>query len=127
MEQEDYTTRHFDSHYQQQLDVMLPTPHDRLPTLSEIKIKIPSHCFRATVCRSISYVILDIFFIIVTYTLMLRLEHTLKHGFLFLPLYWYVQGKSYECIIIFRRFVIFLYKRHFVHVALLTRTRLYSR
>jgi len=89
MEQEEYTMRRFDS---QQHDIGLLTSHHRLPTLSEIKIKIPSHCFRSSVRKSMFYVILDIFFIIVAYTLMLRLQHILKYGFLFFPLYWYVQG-----------------------------------
>jgi hypothetical protein len=101
MEQEEYTTRRFDSHHQQQLDVVLPTLYHRLPTLSEIKIKIPGHCFYSTVRKSMFYVILDIFFIILAYTLMFRLEHILKHGFLFFPLYWYVHGKSYQRVIIF--------------------------
>lgn len=102
MEQEEHTKHHLDSDQQQQLDVVLSTPNHQLPTLSQIKIKLPGHCFRSTVVKSICYVILDIFFIIVAYTLMLWLEHKVKLGFLFFPLYWYVQGKSFYYEFVFR-------------------------
>jgi len=53
--------------HEQQLDTTtLPTQY-RLPTLSEIKVKIPSHCFRPTVRESISYVIKDIIFVALTF------------------------------------------------------------
>ncbi|CAF3473494.1 unnamed protein product [Rotaria socialis] len=48
----------------QNLNAVLPTTSDRLPTLSEIKVKLPEYCFRPSFRQSIAYVIKDIFFVI---------------------------------------------------------------
>ena len=76
----------------EQLDTAtLPAEH-RLPTLSEIKVKIPGHCFRPTVRESMSYVIKDVFYVAVTFAVMFQLQKSLAYGFLFFPLYWFIQG-----------------------------------
>jgi hypothetical protein len=67
------------------------TPH-RLPTLSEIKLKIPGHCLRPTVRQSMSYVFKDIFYVAVTFLIMYQIRTRFQYGFLFFPLYWYWQG-----------------------------------
>jgi fatty acid desaturase len=67
------------------------TPH-RLPTLTEIKVKIPSHCFRPTVRESMSYVVKDIIYVAFTFFVMYQIQSTFKYGFLFFPIYWYIQG-----------------------------------
>lgn len=69
----------------------LSTQH-RLPTLSEIKVKVPAHCFRPTVRESMSYVVKDIFYVALTVFLMYQLNKSFQYGFLFFPLYWYIQG-----------------------------------
>jgi omega-3 fatty acid desaturase (delta-15 desaturase) len=66
-------------------------PH-RLPTLSEIKVKIPAHCFRPTVRQSMSYVIKDIIYVAVTFFVMYQIQKIFNYGFLFFPVYWYIQG-----------------------------------
>ena len=68
-------------------------PH-RFPTLSEIKLKLPSHCFRPTVRESMSYVIKDIIYVALTFLVMYQIQKMFKYGFLFFPLYWYIQGLS---------------------------------
>lgn len=69
----------------------LPTQH-RLPTLTEIKVKIPAHCFRPTVAQSMSYVVKDIVFVAITYFIMYQIEKLSTYGYLFFPLYWCIQG-----------------------------------
>ena len=66
-----------------------------LPTLSEIKLKIPSHCFRPTVRESMGYVIKDIVYVTLTFLAMYAIRNTFEYGFLLFPLYWYVQGTLY--------------------------------
>jgi hypothetical protein len=66
----------------------------RLPTLSEIKLKLPAHCFRSTVRQSMSYVIKDIIYVVLTFCVMYQLQKIFTFGFLFFPLYWYIQGLS---------------------------------
>lgn len=66
-------------------------PH-RLPTLSEIKVKIPGHCFRPTVRQSMSYVVKDIIYVALTFIIMYQIQKVFKYGFLFFPIYWYIQG-----------------------------------
>lgn len=66
-------------------------PH-RLPTLSEIKVKLPAHCFRPTVRESVSYVIKDIISVLVTYFVMYQIQKTFQYGYLLFPIYWYIQG-----------------------------------
>lgn len=66
-------------------------PH-RLPTLSEIKVKIPSHCFRPTVAESMSYVVKDVAFVAITFLMMNFVRNHFEYGFLLFPLYWYIQG-----------------------------------
>jgi len=81
-----------DGNNEQQFDsTTLPTEH-RLPTLSEIKVKIPAHCFRPTVRQSMSYVIKDIIYVALTFVFMYQTEKLFKYGFLFFPIYWYIQG-----------------------------------
>ncbi|CAF2413970.1 unnamed protein product [Rotaria sp. Silwood2] len=81
--------------HDQHLDTTtLPTQH-RLPTLSEIKVKIPAHCFRPTVFQSMSYVIKDIIYVAITYFFMYQIEKLFKYGYLFFPIYWCVQGTLY--------------------------------
>jgi len=75
------------------------TPY-RLPTLSEIKSKIPSRCFRPTVKRSMYYVVMDIMYVTITYLTMFYLQRWFQYGFLFLPLYWYIQGTLYTSIFV---------------------------
>jgi len=67
------------------------SPH-RLPTLSEIKIKIPAHCFRPTVRQSMTYVVKDILYVTFTFIVMYQIQKIFKYGFLFFPVYWYIQG-----------------------------------
>lgn len=76
----------------EQLDTATLPAHHRLPTLSEIKVKIPGHCFRPTVHESMSYVIKDVFYVAVTFAVMFQLQKSLAYGFLFFPLYWFIQG-----------------------------------
>jgi len=75
------------------------TPY-RLPTLSEIKSKIPSRCFRPTVKRSMYYVVMDIIYVTLTYLTMFYIQKWFQYGFLLLPLYWYVQGTLYTSIFV---------------------------
>lgn len=70
-------------------------PH-RLPTLSEIKVKIPAHCFRPTVRQSMSYVFKDIVYVALTFLVMYRVQKMFPYGFLLFPIYWYIQGQC-EC------------------------------
>ena len=71
---------------------LVNAPH-RLPTLSEIKVKIPSHCFRPTVRQSLSYVFKDIVYVALTFLVMYQIRASFQYGFLLFPLYWYVQGQ----------------------------------
>ncbi len=81
-----------DGNNEQQLDsTTLSTPH-RLPTLTEIKVKIPAHCFRPTVRQSMTYVIKDIIYVALTFFFMYQIEKLFKYGFLLFPIYWYIQG-----------------------------------
>lgn len=64
----------------------------RLPTLSEIKVKLPAHCFRPTVRESVSYVVKDIIYVIITFFIMYQIQKTFQFGFLLFPIYWYIQG-----------------------------------
>ena len=66
----------------------------RLPTLSEIKVKLPAHCFRPTVRESMSYVVKDVVYVALAFFVMYQLQNTFKYGFLLFPLYWYIQGLS---------------------------------
>jgi omega-3 fatty acid desaturase (delta-15 desaturase) len=84
-----------DGNNDQQFDsTTLPTQH-RLPTLSEIKVKLPAHCFRPTVRESMSYVAKDIIYVALTFFLMYQVEKLFPYGFLFFPIYWYIQGTLY--------------------------------
>ena len=74
---------------EQQIDSK--SPH-RLPTLSEIKVKIPAHCFRPTVTQSMSYVVKDIVYVAITFLIMWQIQKRFQYGFLLFPLYWYIQG-----------------------------------
>lgn len=67
----------------------------RLPTLSEIKVKLPAHCFRPTVRQSMSYVIKDIIYVVTTFLVMFQIEKHFQYGFLLFPVYWYVQGNEH--------------------------------
>lgn len=81
-----------DGKNEQQLDSTTLLTQHRLPTLSEIKVKVPAHCFRPTVRQSMSYVIKDIIYVALTFFLMYQIQKTFKYGFLFFPIYWYIQG-----------------------------------
>jgi hypothetical protein len=70
----------------------LSTAPYRLPTLSEIKVKLPAHCFRPTVGESMSYVVKDIIYVAFTFFVMYQMQNNFKYGYLFFPLYWYIQG-----------------------------------
>jgi len=72
----------------------VPTQH-RLPTLSEIKVKLPPHCFRPTIRQSMSYVVKDIIYVALAFIFMFQAEKLFKYGFLLFPIYWYVQGTLY--------------------------------
>ena len=88
--------------YQRKLDdVTWSTLDHRLPTLSEIKVKIPKELFRSSTRKSVFYVIADIFIIVLTYIFMIKLGQMLEYGFLLLPLYWYIQGEASRCSIVF--------------------------
>ena len=86
-----HNTRTVENHDQQLDTTTLPT-HHRLPTLSEIKVKVPAHCFRPTVTRSMSYVIKDIIYVALTFFFMYQIQKFFTYGFLFFPIYWYIQG-----------------------------------
>ncbi|UJR23323.1 hypothetical protein I4U23_026337 [Adineta vaga] len=84
----------------QQLDATsLPTQH-RLPTLSEIKVKVPAHCFRPTVRQSMSYVVKDLIYVALTFFVMYQIQTRLKYGFLLFPIYWYIQGTLYTSLFV---------------------------
>ena len=90
MNEEEYIMHRFDTdHRQQNIDVALPT-------LSEIKVKIPRQYFRSSTLKSMFYALLDILSIVLIYILMVGLETMLRYELLLFPLYWYVQGKSYQ-------------------------------
>jgi len=74
-------------------------PH-RLPTLSEIKVKLPAHCFRPTVRQSMSYVLKDLIYITLTFFVMYQIQSRFTYGFLLFPLYWYIQGTLYTGLFI---------------------------
>jgi hypothetical protein len=96
MDKEEHTMHYFDTdHQRQNIDATLSTLNHRVPTLSEIKVKIPGQCFRSNTLKSMFYTILDILLIVLAYILMIQLETMLRYTFLFFPLYWYVQGKLY--------------------------------
>ncbi len=102
MDEKQHAMHCFDTdHQRQNIDAALSTLNHRLPTLSEIKVKIPRQCFRSSTLKSMFYAILDILFIALAYILMIQLETMLKYEVLLFPLYWYVQGKSYGRRIIF--------------------------
>ncbi|CAF1421347.1 unnamed protein product [Adineta steineri] len=84
-----------DGNHDQQLDTTTLPTHVRLPTLSEIKVKIPAHCFRPTVRQSMSHVIKDIIYVALTFIVMYQIQKFFKYGFLFFPIYWYIQGTLY--------------------------------
>lgn len=86
-----HNTRTGTNHDQHLESTSLSTPH-RLPTLSEIKVKIPAHCFRPTVRQSMSYVGKDIVYVALTFAVMYQLVNMFKFGYLLFPLYWYIQG-----------------------------------
>jgi omega-3 fatty acid desaturase (delta-15 desaturase) len=81
-----------DGNNEQQFDSTTLLTQHRLPTLSEIKVKLPAHCFRPTVRQSMSYVFKDIIYVALTFFLMYQLEKLFQYGFLFFPIYWYIQG-----------------------------------
>jgi omega-3 fatty acid desaturase (delta-15 desaturase) len=85
----------------EQIDSTLSStlPH-RLPTLSEIKIKLPAHCFRPTVRQSMSYVIKDIIYVALTFIVMYQIQRIFNYGFLFFPVYWYIQGTLYTSLFV---------------------------
>lgn len=87
----EHNTRIGDSH-QQKLDTTALPTQLRLPTLSEIKVKIPGHCFRPTVYQSMSYVIKDIIYVTLAFFIMYKIEKLFEYGFLFFPIYWCIQG-----------------------------------
>jgi len=72
----------------------------RLPTLSEIKVKLPAHCFRPTVRESVSYVVKDIIYVIITFFIMYQIQKIFQFGFLLFPIYWYIQGTLYTAFFI---------------------------
>lgn len=74
-------------------------PH-RLPTLTEIKVKIPSHCFRPTVAESMSYVAKDIIYVTITFLIMNFIQNYFQFGFVLFPLYWYIQGTLYTSLFV---------------------------
>jgi len=83
---------HLDGNNDQQFNSTTLLTHHRLPTLSEIKVKIPAHCFRPTVRQSMTYVIKDIIYVALTFFFMYQIENLFKYGFLLFPIYWYIQG-----------------------------------
>jgi omega-3 fatty acid desaturase (delta-15 desaturase) len=85
----------------EQIDSTLSStlPH-RLPTLSEIKIKLPAHCFRPTVRQSMSYVVKDIIYVALTFIVMYQIQRIFNYGFLFFPVYWYIQGTLYTSLFV---------------------------
>jgi hypothetical protein len=96
MDEEQHTMHCFDTdHQRQNIDEALSTLNERLPTLSEIKVKIPRQCFRSNTLKSMYYAILDIVFIGLAYIVMIQFETMVRYELLLFPLYWYVQGKSY--------------------------------
>ena len=81
-------------HQRRNVDDTKSTNNGLLPTLSEMKVKLPKECFRSSTRLSLSYVMGDVFVIVLAYVLMVKLEQLLPYGFLLYPLYWYVQGTS---------------------------------
>lgn len=62
------------------------------PTLSEIKKRIPSHCFRSSFLRSISFVFKDVFLVSFSFFAMKFIENRFSYGFTLFPIYWFFQG-----------------------------------
>ncbi|CAF0862352.1 unnamed protein product [Adineta ricciae] len=86
-----------EKHEEQQIDAS--SPH-RLPTLSEIKVKIPSHCFRPTVRESMTYVVKDVIYVALAFLVMWQIQKNFQFGFLLFPLYWYIQGTLYTSLFV---------------------------
>ncbi|CAF3361808.1 unnamed protein product [Rotaria sp. Silwood1] len=92
---------HIEKNKDQQSDLTsLSTPPHRLPTLSDIKLKLPSHCFRPTVRQSMSYVAKDIIYVTLTFIIMYQIHTLFKYGFLFFPIYWCIQGTLYTSLFV---------------------------
>jgi omega-3 fatty acid desaturase (delta-15 desaturase) len=85
----------------EQIDSTLSStlPH-RLPTLSEIKIKLPAHCFRPTVRQSMTYVVKDIIYVALAFIVMYQIQRIFNYGFLLFPVYWYIQGTLYTLLFV---------------------------
>lgn len=62
-----------------------------IPTLSEIKARIPPHCFRPNLYRSIYYVIRDFVFLSIVYYGAYATYGTRYHN-LYLPVFWFFAG-----------------------------------
>ncbi|CAF3609328.1 unnamed protein product [Adineta steineri] len=86
-----------ESSHDEQIDSTLP---HRLPTLSEIKVKIPAHCFRPTVRESMTYVAKDIVYVALTFFVMYQIQKMFTYGFMFFPVYWYIQGTLYTSLFV---------------------------
>lgn len=96
----EHNTRIRNSNGQQAEFTSLITPPHRLPTLSEIKVKLPDHCFRPTVRESMSYVAKDIVYVAITFFVMYQIQKTFTYGYLLFPIYWFVQGTFYTSIFV---------------------------
>ena len=73
---------------EQQVDTTLSTNSiEQLPKLSEIKVKLPDHCFRPTVRQSMSYVVKDIVYVALTFIAMYKIQTIFQYGFLLFPIY----------------------------------------
>lgn len=80
---------HLDDEVDEKVDSTSPC---RFPTLSEIKLKLPAHCFRPTVRQSMSYVIKDIVYVIIAFLIMYEAQQWFQYGYLLFPIYWFFQG-----------------------------------
>jgi omega-3 fatty acid desaturase (delta-15 desaturase) len=78
----------------------LPTLPHGLPKLTDIKVKLPDHCFRPTIRQSMSYVVKDIIYVTLTFIIMYQIQTKFNYGFLLFPIYWCVQGTLYTSLFV---------------------------
>lgn len=66
-------------------------PDSEIPSLSEIKARIPAHCFRPSLLRSISYVVRDVAFLALFYYGAYATYDTQYYA-MYLPVFWFFTG-----------------------------------
>ena len=67
----------------------------KVPALTDLKGKLPSHCFRPDLARSLKYVVKDLFISCSLFALIIIMERSslpLIFQWLVFPIYWFLQG-----------------------------------